>query len=164
MAADEAAAGEAAAATAEAAALRRSQSTALFIAEALALAAAAALASALSLALAAAARLGLVKGAEADHQGLTTGRKRRSCRRKTGGGGVGKLGWGESSVAAAAATAAKIMEVQWKRWIRTGAAWAVQVAGYTPRAGQRRRNHRSGDTGEDGGSSTARLDLAWRRS
>ena len=30
-----------------------------------------------------------------------------------------------ATVAAAAATAAKIMAVQWKRWIRTGAAWAV---------------------------------------
>jgi hypothetical protein len=30
-----------------------------------------------------------------------------------------------ATVAVAAATAAKIMAVQWKRWIRTGAAWAV---------------------------------------
>ena len=38
-----------------------------------------------------------------------------------------------ATVAVAAATAAKMMAVQWKRWIRTGATWAVQVAGYTPR-------------------------------
>ena len=65
------------AATAEAAALRRSQSTALFIAEALALAAAAALASALSLTLAAeaAAVAELVMGAEMDYRGLMAGRK-----------------------------------------------------------------------------------------
>ena len=42
-----------------------------------------------------------------------------------------------ATVAAAAATAAKIMAVQWKRWTKTGAAWAVQVAGYTPRTGKR---------------------------
>ena len=30
-----------------------------------------------------------------------------------------------ATVAAAAAAAAKTMAVQWKRWIRTGAAWAV---------------------------------------
>ena len=55
-----------------AAALRRSQSTALFIAEALALAAAAALASVLSLTLAAgaAAVAELVMGAEMDYRGL----------------------------------------------------------------------------------------------
>ena len=46
----------------------------------------------------------------------------------------------------------------------TAVATTEAVAGYTPRAGQRRRNHRSRNTGKDGGSSKARLDLAWRRS
>jgi N-acyl-L-homoserine lactone synthetase len=53
--------------------------------------------------------------------------------------------------AAVALAAAKIMAVQWKRWIRTGAAWAVQVAGYTPRTGKRRRGIKRANTGNGGG-------------
>ena len=46
--------------------------------------------------------------------------------------------------------AAKIMAVQRKRWIRTGATWAVRVTEDTPRAGQRRRGARKGITGNGG--------------
>ena len=48
-------------------------------------------------------------------------------------------------------TAAKIMAVQWKRWTKTGAAWAVQVAGYTPRTGKRRRGIKRTNFGNGGG-------------
>ena len=34
---------------------------------------------------------------------------------------------------------------------RTGAAWAVQVAGYTPRAGKRKRGIKRANTGNGGG-------------
>ena len=96
---------------------------------------------------------------------LETAKRKRSTGRENRGATAATEAEAEAAtVAAAAATAAKIMAVQWKRWIRTGAAWAVQVAGYTHLTGQRRREHRGSDIGKDGGSSTVRFDLAWRRS
>ena len=46
----------------------------------------------------------------------------------------------------------------------TTVATTEAVAEYTPLTGQRRREHRGSDIGKDGGSSTVRFDLAWRRS
>ena len=46
----------------------------------------------------------------------------------------------------------------------TAVATTEAVAEYTPQTGKRRREHRGSDIGKDGGSSTVRFDLAWRRS
>ena len=48
--------------------------------------------------------------------------------------------------------------------IRVPAMQLTELAKVPNLAGQRRRNHRSGDTDKDDGSSKAPLDLAWRRS
>ena len=80
---------------------------------------------------------------------------------------MGKLGWGESSAEVLSPLGVPIWElpeVEAAVVATTAVATTEAVAEYTPQTRKRRREHRGSDIGKDGGSSTVRFDLAWRRS